>query len=317
MVNTFSLSISQMDKFQSCPRAYWFSRYGSWGGWMENAPERTKEIYRLKNLTGVYLWTGNRVHEAIQDILSGFQKTGHWPEEDVVIKDFLDKLRKDYRQSANATPGSPFQKGTVRLIEHDDPYRAIDASTWKSVTDRAIFCVRGFFSSAALKEIRSAVEEEGPEAIVRKDDVLETLPIQVDARTIPVYVTIDMLLKKDNHYLVVDWKTGKPKDENHERQTALYAAFVVKKFETKPENVSFALSYLAFTPGILDKAHTDEKRIERVFGEVKDSARSILSCIDDPDEGVAREDRFKAKPSRWKCAGCEYRRVCQDAMLVS
>ncbi len=48
--NEFSWSKTRDETFKTCPRQYWFAYYGFWNGWLEDAPERTRQIYVLKNL---------------------------------------------------------------------------------------------------------------------------------------------------------------------------------------------------------------------------------------------------------------------------
>ena len=48
--NEFSWSKSRDEVFQACPRQYYFNYDAYWGGWEQNAPERTRQIYILKNL---------------------------------------------------------------------------------------------------------------------------------------------------------------------------------------------------------------------------------------------------------------------------
>jgi len=60
--NEFSWSKSRDEIFRTCPRQYYFNYYGYWGGWEQNAPERTRQIYILKNLQNRYSWKGDRVH---------------------------------------------------------------------------------------------------------------------------------------------------------------------------------------------------------------------------------------------------------------
>jgi hypothetical protein len=45
--NEFSWSKTRDEVFKNCPRQYWFAYYGYWNGWLENAPERTRQIHIL------------------------------------------------------------------------------------------------------------------------------------------------------------------------------------------------------------------------------------------------------------------------------
>ena len=72
--NEFSWSKSRDEVFRTRPRQYWFAYYGYWNGWLENAPERTRQIYILKNIKNRHIWAGERVHECIQRSLINFTK---------------------------------------------------------------------------------------------------------------------------------------------------------------------------------------------------------------------------------------------------
>ena len=67
--NEFSWSISRDRVFQICPRQYYFNYYGYWGGWENNAPQRIKQIYVLKQLKNRYMWAGAKVHDCIEHTL--------------------------------------------------------------------------------------------------------------------------------------------------------------------------------------------------------------------------------------------------------
>jgi hypothetical protein len=72
--NEFSWSKTRDEVFKTCPRQYWFSYYGYWNGWLENAPERTRQIYVLKNLKNRQMWAGEKVHECIRRSLYNIRR---------------------------------------------------------------------------------------------------------------------------------------------------------------------------------------------------------------------------------------------------
>jgi len=71
--NEFSWSKTRDEVFKTCLRQYWFAYYGYWNGWLENAPERTRQIYVLKNLKNRHMWAGEKVHECIQRSLNNIR----------------------------------------------------------------------------------------------------------------------------------------------------------------------------------------------------------------------------------------------------
>ena len=49
--NAFSWSRSRDGAFQECRRRYFYQYYGAWGGWDPTAPEETRRLYVLKQLS--------------------------------------------------------------------------------------------------------------------------------------------------------------------------------------------------------------------------------------------------------------------------
>ena len=56
--NKFSWPKTRDEVFKTCLRQNWFTYYGYWNGWLENAPERARQIYVLKNLEDRHMWVG-------------------------------------------------------------------------------------------------------------------------------------------------------------------------------------------------------------------------------------------------------------------
>lgn len=54
--NDFSWSLQRIAMFERCKREYFYHYYGSWQGWVENAEEKVRLIYRLKNIRNEDAW---------------------------------------------------------------------------------------------------------------------------------------------------------------------------------------------------------------------------------------------------------------------
>lgn len=303
--NSFSFSVSQGSAFRSCHRQYWYSRYGSWGGWLPDAEPETREAYRLKKLTNRYLWTGNRVHEAIKNVLSKF-RAGLPFDPKQVRADLERLLQEDFAASAAHPKGEIVRDGKVVLIEqhHDD--ERISDKDWKSVIDRALTAIDGFFVSEAYK----CISEAGPDALLRGDEKLESMPMTVKGVTFPVFVTIDVALKMGDHIVIMDWKTGKPGGE-HEEQLGLYAIFARTVWNTSPDNIFIAPVYLAYTPQNLDLTQAGEQVMQRVQERLTQTVETILSRIDDPDKGIAHKEAFERTENTRTCQRCVYKSICR------
>ena len=68
--NKFSWSYSRHALFQFCERAYYFNYYGSWNGWDTYAPDHTRLLYHLKNLTSKELWFANSIRKSFTHTLN-------------------------------------------------------------------------------------------------------------------------------------------------------------------------------------------------------------------------------------------------------
>ena len=97
--NEFSWSKSRDEVFMTCPRQYYFNYYAYWGGWQQNAPERTKQIYILKNLKNRYMWAGNNVHQCIKHTLKNLQRGIAVLDVDEIVSITIDKMRDGFRSS--------------------------------------------------------------------------------------------------------------------------------------------------------------------------------------------------------------------------
>ena len=69
LVNELTWSVSRDNLFQSCPRAYYYTYYGSWGGWERDADDATRKLYILKNMQSLAMWAGGIVHQTIAEAL--------------------------------------------------------------------------------------------------------------------------------------------------------------------------------------------------------------------------------------------------------
>ena len=311
LVNRFSYSLSQGSQFRTCERQYWFSRYGSWGGWEREASPLAREAYRLKKLTNRYLWTGNRVHEAIRETLEVF-RSGAQPDPGDVREQLLKRLREDFRGSRDHPRKTPGPKNKVLLLEHEDPDSAVSDQQWKSVVERALSAIDGFFRSEALRQI----QKNGYSSLLRNDDVLESMDAEVANLHFPVFVTIDIALESPDGILILDWKTGKPeKSGNHEEQLGLYALFSKEKWKIESDRIRFAPVYLSYFPDRLDVSPVTEEMLDLARENIRSMTKEILSRIDDPERGIARMENFRTTTDPAECRRCVYRSICPDGPL--
>ena len=67
--NDFSWSFSRDNAFNTCKRKYYYSYYGSWGGWNKDADELSKKLYMLNKMTSLPMLAGSKVHDEVERTL--------------------------------------------------------------------------------------------------------------------------------------------------------------------------------------------------------------------------------------------------------
>jgi hypothetical protein len=151
--NEFSWSISRDRLFQTCPRQYYFNYYGYWGGWETDAPDRTRQIYILKNLKNRYMWAGAKVHDCINHTLTNLQRGISVLDVDQIVEITLNQMREEFRSSREKRYLT--HPKTCALFEHEYESPITDAD-WKKTADNMEQCLRNFYASNTfdmLKEL--------------------------------------------------------------------------------------------------------------------------------------------------------------------
>jgi len=296
--NTFSWSFSRSRTFGDCPRKYWYHYYGSWGGWDPGAPAEARELYRLKNITGLHLIAGDVVHRAIERALHDWAR-GLEPDAEKVVAWCKGEMQKGMKESQQEMwRESP--KRYTRLFEHHygpPPTRA----TLQKIANKVGTSVRNFFTSRSF-------------ALIRETDPDAWLPMEtLDSFTFEgtkVYAVPDFAAKHENRVMILDWKTGRPDPKNKD-QVVLYALFAAAKWDADPGAVLGAPVYLLEGGDFRPEPVSPEAR-ERVASFMRESIAAMKSRLDDPDANVARKEAFEATPGR-PCRSCNFRGVCPDA----
>lgn len=311
LINTFSYSHSRGDLFRSCPRRYWFVRYGTWGGWEGSADPLTREIYRLNKLSNRYLWTGHHVHERVGKLIDSLVKGQPLPPVKEVRDDLLKDFRREFAHSKNDRSGrKPVRKGFFGLLEHDSPPFRIGEDQWKPLVDRALEAVEGFYRSWPLPELSVLP----PSRILERDEELRTFPLEVDGREVPVHLKIDLAYESgDQTVHILDWKTGKPgKAGEHASQLGLYAWYFERARGIRLERMRLGPVYLAIRPERQEIAPVTREEVESVLQETRSTIREILSLVEDPDRGVARKEAFPVTGKAYTCRDCPFAPHCED-----
>ena len=131
----------------------------------------------------------------------------------------------------------------------------------------------------------SILPEEGPARMVEVSFAFEVGGAEVRGRIDAVF------LDEDGTVHLIDWKTGKSRDEYKKRlQLPLYALAAYRLWDVEPEKMRLAY---VFVPG------GEEVRVEMGKGSLEKGEERVLRAL-----GVIRAGAYKPSPSRYACSHC-------------
>jgi hypothetical protein len=308
--NEFTWSTSRDGTFQRCPRLYWWTYYGSWGGWDRNAPPEAREAYVLKNLATRWAWVGSAVHGAIERLLRRIQLEGRGTElafekaaeveVDQEVEALTQGMREQFRESRDGHYRS-FPKKAFGLMEHEyaDP---IPRDEWKSMSERAREAFRSFLAS----DVYARVKASDPKLWLP----IETLG-QFDFEGTPVWAVLDFALKTpEGDVEIYDWKTGIVDPAGNRSQLVCYALFVRAQHGVPPERVTTRLVYLGPKVEVHD-VRVGPGDIAEVSAAMRTSIAGMRAKLRDVAANAAYRDDFPMTTDLEKCRICSFRRLCR------
>lgn len=303
LVNEFSWSKSRHEKFVGCRRAYFFTYYGSWGGWEARPGSPVRELYVLKKLSSRWQWSGSLVHGALREVLSRFRATGDLPPLERVIDRTHARARAEWVGSREKSYWREASR-IVGLVEHEYAEPVADAE-WKRLYEEVVErSLRAFYGSEILDEVRRT-----PRGDWLGVDELDSW----DFEGTKVWVAVDFAYRDgDGRVHVLDWKTGKERGIDHV-QVGVYALYARSRWNIAPDSVVGGLVYLALDGGRgaerVDVA-ADPRALEACSAEMRSSIREMRAALEDPARNKAREEAFPRVEERSVCRRCAFRRPC-------
>jgi hypothetical protein len=306
--NRFTWSKSRAETFDACLRKYWWTYYGSWGGWSSDAAGEAREAYLLKNLHSRWTWVGQVVHRTIEGLLRRLHEARvhgalaldgeHGFDAAREVEGVTAAMRAQWRDSRDGRYRAD-PKRVVGLLEHEYGVPVADAE-WKDVHARALAGVRAFLDSPVFARIRAS-------------DPGTWLPFETldsfEFEGVPVWAALDFAMRTPDGAEVFDWKTGEDRVEANRLQLLCYALYVEARHEVAAERVTCHLVYLntgtvhAFRPTPSDLAlarETMRASIARMRGLLRPGAAN-----------EAAAELFPMTDDVARCTTCSFRRLCR------
>ena len=296
--NEFSWSKTRDEVFRTCPRQYWFAYYGHWNGWLEDASQRTREIYILKNLKSRQIWAGEKVHECIQRSLNNLQRGIRVLSVDEVVSITLDQMRAEFRSSKSRNYWK--NPKSCALFEHEYKIELMD-DQWKEVANNVETCLRNFYASDIYSGLKSHPKGDWLE-------VEEFSSFHLD--DIKINLSIDCAIKEGEDIYIYDWKTGKSLSEDLSVQLCCYALYAMERWHAPPDSLRIIEYNLSFNKSNWFSV-TDEE-VKAIKGYIRGSMKDMHSLLTDVDNNIPLdEDHFSKVEDERISLRCNFRKVCR------
>lgn len=303
--NELVWSHSRGRAFHGCRRAYWFTYYGSWGGWDAAAPEEARQAYVQKKLTTRAMWTGSIVHmvaeqglkRAMDDADRGYA-VADWP---------VDAMRAYAKRAAEADiAGSASGRWLSRpskltgFAEHYYALPVTDAD-WQAALDEIDRQVGGLAENRIYKRLRVAA--------VRIREVEELRRFWVgDAE---VYLAIDAMVGDGTGgVVIIDWKTGDSHDDGEiAAQLGVYGLYATQELGVAEDRV--VAMHVNLRHGTETRHVVGPAAIQAARDAVATGVAEMRGALVDVPNNVARKEDFPPLPAgSERCGWCNFRRVC-------
>ena len=296
--NEFSWSKTRDEILKTCPRQYWFAYYGYWNGWLEDAPERTRQIYILKNLKNRHAWAGEKVHECIERSLNNIRRGIRVLPVDEIIAITLDQMRAEFRSSKSKNYWK--NPKTCALLEHEYETEVPDEE-WKGVANHVETCLRHFYASDIYAGLKSHPKAGWLE-------VEEFSSLHLDQ--VKINLAIDCAIKEGEDIFIYDWKTGKSLSEDLSIQLSCYALYAMERWHAPPDSLRVIEYNLSF-----DKANwfsVSQGEAEAIKGYIRGSVKDMQSLLIDMEKNTPLEEECFSKVEDERVTlRCNFRKVCQ------
>ena len=296
--NEFSWSHSRHESFQTCLKRYYFAYYASWGGWDESAPERTRELYRLKRLSTRQQWAGHHAHQAIEFLLKNARRDSSGELAASAEPRQIDLMRREFRDSrAGAYRADPVR--IPGLFEHEYQLE-VPAEEWKATVDRVSSAIRHFLASDIWQEVRGLPDDDFLAVERRAHFLLDGLK---------VYAIPDLVVRRGGQVIICDWKTGVSAPAEHRTQLGIYALLALDRWTAAPGEIEA----LVYNP-VLDQRDAfsfSAGDLETLREFIRDSADEMLFPLENPEANDAGNGaNFDCAEDEEPCKTCPFLRAC-------
>ena len=300
----FSWSISRQRKLDQCPRAYFYTYYLGWNGWLGDAPTEARVAYRLGKLTSLDALLGQQIDVRARELEAAARGGAVLPEADELETKTRESLRQLWTQSRNGRAAFEARPSKVTMLRS----LYMDQDT-QPETDRlnqkAGPSMQGLLATSHWERLRACGD-------AGRVDVPDFAGFTHDG--VKVFAAPDLAYVHEGVLHVIDWKTGR-EDDSNPMQVLLQMWWAL---ETYPELARVAADgslevrgYLEYvTAGRTQPVAAAPDFRERAAETVRAGVAQMRALLADPERNSPLEMAAFERRESGLCRSCNFFPIC-------
>lgn len=284
-------SFSRLKQLYACPRSYYYSHYGANNGWRQDAPLRTKQIYKLKKLQSTYALVGESLHSSAKEIILN-------PNLNIVDfkKSTNRKIKDNYKKSLTQKDEWSENPRLFTMLSEIYYSNEVTLEMQQKVINKIDNCGNNLIKSRSYQELVNNAD------IISLDDLAE-----VGFDTFKTSIRCDALYREGGRIIVVDWKTGNASEGDLE-QVLLYVYFVSKLYNVPAEEIEARLEYLSDGDfAVYNFSRTDMECAEEI---VRRGVDELQNCLANRAKNLPYPEVYFKQNISSKCRYCNFKEIC-------
>jgi hypothetical protein len=295
----FAWSMSRQRKLGQCPRAYFYSYYLSWNGWLDDAPSESRMAYRLNKLTSLDALLGQQVDERARELEAAARSGKPLPGSGELEERTREALRRAWKVSQAGR--AAFEDRPSKVVMLRSLYLEQDAQPETDrLNEKARPCMDGLLAVSHWKRLRDCGD-------VGRIEIPAYASFQHDG--LKVFSAPDLAYVHEGTLHVIDWKSGR-QDDTNPMQVLLQMWWAL---DTYPELEGLAVrGHLEYvTAGLTQAVEADQDFREQAAGTVHEGVARMRALLSHPKRNIPLPmDAFERRESGL-CRTCNFFPICE------
>jgi len=294
----FSWSISRQRKLDQCPRAYFYTYYLGWNGWLDDAPTEARVAYRLGKLTSLDALLGQQIDVRARELEAAARTGAVLPEVDELETRTREALRqlwtrsKDGRAAFEARPSKVTMLRSLYLDQDTQPET-------DRLNQKAGPSMQGLLATSHWERLRACGD-------AGRVEVPDFASLQHDG--VKVFAAPDLAYVHEGVLHVIDWKTGRADDSNP-TQVLLQLWWALETYlELEGLEIRGYLEYVA--SGSTRPVDPAPDFRDRAAATVQAGVAQMRGLLADPEQNIPLEMAAFERCESGLCRTCNFFPIC-------